>query len=475
MIRALVAVALLATVAVPATAAAKVAVCVLYFDNHSGEARYDALRKGLADMLTTDLAAVTDLALVERSRLQDIVDEQNLQASSLFDQATTVRVGKLVGARFAITGAITALAPTMRLDVRVIDVESGRVVLSDKVTGAQDAFFELYRGLVDRFATSLGAKMVQASRVDDLQTVLAYSDGVVAADRGDLQLASAHLAEAVKRAPTFQLAQTRYQEVLRRLYAAKERRVDALGDAVEALLKAADERLKADPKRLRGAKQKERFAYRVMRGRLFIAALYGLVGKPSSPFSATPIPTDERDAAKRLIADYLANQRAFVAEMAAVRGGKRGPISAVSMTFLPDPDKKRAQELGLGTNPGSMAFASPQVVLRELAHVLCLGGPSLMEPINFRVSPAPWELDPAWAKAATDALDEALADITAFTRDDFVERETIRALELYGDCLLAMDRKAEAIARWQTILDTYPTASEFGDIEEKIKEALGVR
>ena len=53
-------VALLALFALPA-AASPPTLAVAYFDNNSGSAEFDPLRKGLADMLITDLVNCSNL------------------------------------------------------------------------------------------------------------------------------------------------------------------------------------------------------------------------------------------------------------------------------------------------------------------------------------------------------------------------------------------------------------------------------
>src|SRR5207245_76973 len=73
-------------------------VAVLYFDNNTGDPAMDALQKGLADMMITDLAAVDGVTVVERSRLQAVVGELALQRGKYFDQQTAVKLGKGVGA-----------------------------------------------------------------------------------------------------------------------------------------------------------------------------------------------------------------------------------------------------------------------------------------------------------------------------------------------------------------------------------------
>src|SRR5687767_1329816 len=76
-------------------------VAVLYFDNNTGDASLDVLQKGFADMMVTDLSSVDALQLVEREKLQAIIEEQKLQRSRYFDPKTAVKLGKLVGAQYA--------------------------------------------------------------------------------------------------------------------------------------------------------------------------------------------------------------------------------------------------------------------------------------------------------------------------------------------------------------------------------------
>jgi TolB-like protein len=106
----------------PAAAAERVTVAVLYFDNNSPDREYDVLQKGLADMLVTDLSQVDSLQVVERDKLQKLVDELKLQRSKFFDPSTAQQLGKGIGARYAVTGALAAIEPRMRIDVRVIEV-----------------------------------------------------------------------------------------------------------------------------------------------------------------------------------------------------------------------------------------------------------------------------------------------------------------------------------------------------------------
>lgn len=66
--------------------------------------------------------------VVERQRLVLALEELNLGSSSLADEATRLRLGKLAGAQLMVFGAYQVIAGKMRLDVRLVEVETGRIV-----------------------------------------------------------------------------------------------------------------------------------------------------------------------------------------------------------------------------------------------------------------------------------------------------------------------------------------------------------
>jgi curli biogenesis system outer membrane secretion channel CsgG len=57
-------------------------------------------------MLITDLSEVKGLQIVERIKLQALVEEMGLGASGLVEANTAPRVGKLLGAQWLIGGDI---------------------------------------------------------------------------------------------------------------------------------------------------------------------------------------------------------------------------------------------------------------------------------------------------------------------------------------------------------------------------------
>ena len=80
-------------------------IAIIYFDNSSDDKKLDQLKKGLADMLISDLSKVSMLDVVERAKLEEILKEQNLNNSSKFDAKTATKIGKLLGAEHIMTGS----------------------------------------------------------------------------------------------------------------------------------------------------------------------------------------------------------------------------------------------------------------------------------------------------------------------------------------------------------------------------------
>lgn len=156
-----------ATVAmlVPAIAAAqaKPVVAVLYFENGSfgkDRADYDALGKGIADILISDMANNPNMRIVERERIQALLTEQNLIKEKTIDAQTAVRLGKIVGAQYMITGMFMSDSKgTLTLTSRVINVETSAITNAMRLPSKGDDVL----GLINQLSTKLNNEMKLAA------------------------------------------------------------------------------------------------------------------------------------------------------------------------------------------------------------------------------------------------------------------------------------------------------------------------
>lgn len=100
----------------------------------------EAIGTDMGELLASEVIATLKEAgtfeVVERQRLILALEELNLGSSSLADNATRLKIGHIVGARFMVFGSYLVLGDMMRLDLRLVEVETGSVVKAAEKTAA---------------------------------------------------------------------------------------------------------------------------------------------------------------------------------------------------------------------------------------------------------------------------------------------------------------------------------------------------
>lgn len=186
-------------------------IAILYFDNGSDNAELSRLRKGLADMLISDLSKIKMLNVIERARLEEILKEQKLNNSKEFDASTATKVGKLLGVQYILTGAFFDLMGSMRMDARIIDVETGKIIKSEGIDGQTNTFFDLEKKLVVKIASGLNVELnadnkeTTETKTSSLsyETSLLYSDALDKMDKGENGKAIELLKKVLQKNPDF--------------------------------------------------------------------------------------------------------------------------------------------------------------------------------------------------------------------------------------------------------------------------------
>ncbi len=228
-VRTALALALLGAMGAPAVAAAqhadKPVVAVLRFDNNSfgkDAADYNNVGKGISAMLITDLAANPRVVVVDRDRIQQILQEQNLVKQGAVDPATAVRIGKLVGAQYLVTGGFMANGRgTVVLTAHSTNIETGVIGNPQKVQGKSDDVFGLISQLSDKVSKDMKLPPIAAGTVGmtsgnaragsagtkvrkmDMRTVMLYSQALDAKDNGDNAKAAELFRQVLHKFPNY--------------------------------------------------------------------------------------------------------------------------------------------------------------------------------------------------------------------------------------------------------------------------------
>ncbi|MFL5607398.1 MAG: tetratricopeptide repeat protein [Gemmatimonadaceae bacterium] len=178
------------------------------------------LERGFADLLITDLARSSQLTLVERARLQALLDEMALQQGGATDAATNVRAGRLMRAGRLVQGALLQLDPTqLRADAAVVNVPTTQVQGVAQGASPLDQVFDLEKRIALDLFRELGVTLTVAERnaveqrpTRSLAAFVAYSRGLTADDEGRYDDAARYFSDAVRLDPGFGAAQQKGEE-----------------------------------------------------------------------------------------------------------------------------------------------------------------------------------------------------------------------------------------------------------------------
>ena len=67
-------------------------------------------------------------SVVERQKLDAVLEELNLATSALADPATRLKIGRLAGATMMVFGGYQVVGTSMRIDLRLVDVATAAIV-----------------------------------------------------------------------------------------------------------------------------------------------------------------------------------------------------------------------------------------------------------------------------------------------------------------------------------------------------------
>lgn len=147
---------------------------VLKFVNATSEdhaAYFQPWEYGIAAMLATDIEKTAMFNIVDRDRLNDIIREQQLQVSGLVDRKTAVAIGRLIAARYILTGTFLVVGNDLKIMAQVFSVEQGIQLDSITVAGKTANFFLVEKELFSNVSKSLRIMLDEAKQARIMHTI----------------------------------------------------------------------------------------------------------------------------------------------------------------------------------------------------------------------------------------------------------------------------------------------------------------
>jgi len=187
-------------------------VAVTAFQN-IGPETLGPLGKGLATMLISDLSKVPDLQVVERVKLQMLLQEMNLGTSGVVNEETAPKVGKLLKSRHVATGSL--LEPekeSLQIFSAVVDTEQADHLDAREAQGKLSKFFDLEKTIACGIVEDLGRNCSDMPgsfykvHTKSLAALSSFSIGLDYLDQEEYDRARAQFQKAVDEDPGFDLA-----------------------------------------------------------------------------------------------------------------------------------------------------------------------------------------------------------------------------------------------------------------------------
>jgi TolB-like protein len=150
----------------PLTAAQENAsvIAIVPFANLTKNTDLDWLSEGIVETLTTKLAHVKTIQIVERQRLDAALNEISLGQMGVVDEQKAARAGQMVGAETVVTGAYQQVGDTLRLTARFVKVATGIISNTAMATGSYSDLFSLEDKIADDILSTLGVRVSSAEK-----------------------------------------------------------------------------------------------------------------------------------------------------------------------------------------------------------------------------------------------------------------------------------------------------------------------
>jgi hypothetical protein len=132
--------------------------------------------------------------------------EMKLSKSKYISKKNALKLGKGLSANWLLKGSFTTMKGKMRIDVNIIDVQSGEIIESATVEGWTQKFFDLERRLIRKIIKSIHTKEIRLTynpqndkkEVKDFKAVINYSKGIDLYDKGKFKESEKAFKNALK-------------------------------------------------------------------------------------------------------------------------------------------------------------------------------------------------------------------------------------------------------------------------------------
>ena len=202
----------------PSLVSPRRSVAVLGFTNLSGDPHEAWLSTAFSDWLTTELSAGGQLRTLPAENIARMKAELSLNDMDSLGRGNLEQIHKDLGTDLVVAGSYASLGVNpprqIRLDLRLLDTQSGETLYADSETGTQEGLFDLVSRAGEKLRANLGVRKITKEEAVEVATALPsnakaaqlYAEGLSKLRASEVLQARDLLAKAVEAEPGYALS-----------------------------------------------------------------------------------------------------------------------------------------------------------------------------------------------------------------------------------------------------------------------------
>lgn len=142
-------------------------IAVISFENQTGDEAYDYLQKAIPNLLITSLEQTGDLYVVTWERMQDLLGQMGKKDVESVDRDLGFKLCRMEGVEAVVLGSYIKAENTFATDVKVLDVETKRLLKSASSRG--EGVSSILKAQIDELSRSISEGIGLAREKIELQ------------------------------------------------------------------------------------------------------------------------------------------------------------------------------------------------------------------------------------------------------------------------------------------------------------------
>ncbi len=94
------------------------------------------LAQTVVERISEQLAGAHGISLIDRDSIEKLLNELSLSSQGLTESEGRLELGKLLGAHYLLMGEYSEIFGNLRLDARIVEVQTGKIIGSNEMNGA---------------------------------------------------------------------------------------------------------------------------------------------------------------------------------------------------------------------------------------------------------------------------------------------------------------------------------------------------